>query len=266
MAAERLHIAQPPLSQQIRFLEEELGVKLFVTTKRQVQLTEAGKVFLEQSYLILTQVEQAIQAAQRVGRGEIGRLVVGFVGSATYGVLPKIVLTFRERFPDVELILHEMTSDQQIQALHNRRIDLGFVRSLTDDSTLTGECIFIEPLVLALPEAHPLATRAEVSLQALADEPFILFPPHLGLGFYNQIISLCQQAGFSPKVAQEAIQMQTGVSLVPASLQNLHRTGVIYKPLSGLTPKVEMHLVWRQHNTSPVLQAFLNIARENAQA
>jgi DNA-binding transcriptional LysR family regulator len=124
-----LRISQPPLSQQIRGLEDELGVKLFERTKRQVQLTEAGKVFLERSYLVLAQLEQAIKVTQRIGRGEVGRLVIGFVGSATYTVLPDILSVFREQFPAVELVLQELTTQEQIQALHHKQVDVGIVRS-----------------------------------------------------------------------------------------------------------------------------------------
>ncbi|MBV9389305.1 MAG: LysR family transcriptional regulator [Chroococcidiopsidaceae cyanobacterium CP_BM_ER_R8_30] len=273
-AAARLHIAQPPLSQQIQNLEAELGVKLFERTKRQVQLTAAGQLFLEHSYQVLAQIEQAVQSAQRVGRGEVGQLVIGFVGGATYGIFPDILRTFRTRFPEVELVLYELTTIQQIQALRERRIEVGFgVRPLVEDSTLQFERIVQEPLMLVLPQIHPLASQSQVSLQAFAHEPFVLFPPRLGLGFYEQIISLCEASGFRPQIAQEAIQMQTivglvaagfGVSLVPASVQMLHQPGVVYKSLTMPAPTVDLAVIWQCHNASPVLQAFLNVVREQA--
>jgi DNA-binding transcriptional LysR family regulator len=255
-AAERLCISQPPLSQQIRSLEDELGIKLFERTKRQVQLTEAGKVFLEHSYLVLAQLEQAIEVTQRIGRGEVGRLAIGFVDSATYTLLPNILRVWREQFPAVELRLHELTTQEQIHALHHNQIDVGVVRSAIIEPGLSTECVLQESLVLALSQTHPLSAQTKVSLSTLADELFILFPAKLGPVFYEQIIQLCQQAGFRPKVAQEAVQMQTivglvaagmGIAFVPASMQNFHRSGVVYKPLQEQTPQTGLYLAWRQH-------------------
>lgn len=272
-AAERLCISQPPLSQQIRSLEDELGVKLFERTKRHVKLTEAGNVLLEHSYLVLAQLEQAIEATQRVGRGEVGRLAIGFVGSATYTVLPEILSAFRAQFPAVELQLRELTTAQQIQALHHKQVDIGIVRSAISEPGLSVELLLPESLVLALPEAHPLSAQTEVSLSTLADELFILFPAKMGPVFYKKIIHSCQQAGFCPKVAQEAVQMQTiiglvaaglGIAIVPASLQNFHRNGVIYRPLQEQIPQTGLYLAWRQHDSSPVISAFLNLARKTA--
>ena len=273
-AAERLCISQPPLSQQIRGLEDELGVKLFERTKRQVHLTEAGKAFLERSYTVLAQLEQAIEATQRIGRGEVGQLAIAFVGSATYTMLPDILGGFREQFPAVDLQLHELTTAQQIQALHHKQVDVGIVRSAIVEPGLSLECILQESLVLALPEKHLLAVQTKVSLATLKDELFILFPAKMGPVFYEQIIRFCQQAGFYPKVAQEAVQMQTiislvaaelGLALVPACLQNVHRNGVIYRPLQGQTPKTGLYLAWRQHDSSSVLSAFLSSVRKTTQ-
>ncbi|MGL4621294.1 LysR substrate-binding domain-containing protein [Chroococcidiopsis sp.] len=274
-AAVRLCISQPPLSQQIRDLEDELGVKLFERTKRQVQLTEAGKVFLERSYGVLAQLEQAIEATQRIGRGEVGRLAIGFVGSATYTVLPDIVSVFREQFPAVELRLHELTTQEQIQALHHKQIDVGIVRSAIVEPGLSVECILQESIILALPETHPFSAQTQVSLFTLVDELFILFPAKMGPIFYEQIIHICQKAGFRPKVAQEAVQMQTivglvaaglGIAFVPASLQNFPRSGVIYRPLQEQTPKTGLYLAWRQHDSSPVIKAFLSLAQKTTQS
>ncbi len=273
-AAERLCISQPPLSQQIRDLEDELGVKLFERTKRHVQLTEAGKVFLERSYLVLAQLEQAIEATQRIGRGEVGRLAIGFVDSATYTLLPDILRVFREQFPAIELRLHELTTAQQIHALHQNQIDVGVVRSAITEPGLSTECVLQESLVLALPQTHLLSAQVKVSVSTLADESFILFPAKLGPVFYEQIIQICQQAGFRPKVAQEAVQMQTiiglvaaglGIAFFPASLQNFHRSGVIYRPLQEQTPQTGLYLAWRQHDSSPVIRAFLSLAQKTTQ-
>ena len=272
-AAQRLQIAQPPLSQQIRQLEEELGVQLFHRTKRSVQLTEAGQLFLEEASQILTRAEQAIQIVQRADRGETGRLTLGFVGSATYSVLPGVLKVFRRRFPEVLLSLHEMTTTQQVQALHEDRIHLGFVRPPIYEQELMIESILKEPFVAVLPEFHRLANETQISLGSLANDPFILFPRYLGSGFYDQIVNMCQQVGFQPQVAQEAIQMQTiislvaaelGVALVPASVQNLQRVGVVYKALAESTSQVELAMVWRPDKISSVLQKFLEVTRQVA--
>lgn len=269
-AAQRLQMAQPPLSQQIRQLEQELGVELLYRTKRTVRLTEAGLAFLQQARQILVQSEQAIEVAQRASRGEVGRLAIGFVGSATYSLLPAVVRSFRHQFPDVCLTLHEMTTSEQIEALHDNRIQLGFVCLPINDDQLSVETVLLESFVAVLPEAHPLATQTQLSLASLAEESFILSPRHLGSGFYDQIIRVCQQAGFIPQVTQEATQMQTivslvaaelGVALVPASLQNLQRAGVVYKPLEDQTLYVKLAIVWRSANTSPVLHQFLAQSR-----
>lgn len=272
-AAQRLQIAQPPLSQQIRQLEEELGVQLFHRTKRSVQLTEAGQLFLEEASQILTRAEQAIQIVQRADRGETGRLTLGFVGSATYSVLPVVLKVFRRRFPEVLLSLHEMTTTQQVQALHEDRIHLGFVRPPIYEQELMIESILKEPFVAVLPEFHRLANETQISLLTLANDPFILFPRYLGSGFYDQIVNMCQQVGFQPQVAQEAIQMQTiislvaaelGVALVPASVQNLQRVGVVYKALAESTSQVELAMIWRPDKISSVLQKFLEVTRQVA--
>ncbi len=270
-AAQRLHIAQPPLSQQIRNLEEELGVQLFERTKRRVELTDAGQVFLQQVRPTLRQIEEAVRSAQRASRGEIGRLVVGFNSSATYSVLPKILRVFRERCPEVELVLHELTTSQQLERFHHNQIDTGILYLPVEESSLNILSVLKEPLVIALPETHPLATQPQISILSLINEPFILPPHHLGAGLYSQIMSLFQQAGFTPKIAQEAILLQTAVSLVaggvgiaivPASVQNLQRTGVVYKSMQEQPPEVEIAVVWRRNDSSLVLQKFLHVVSE----
>ncbi|HEY9661075.1 MAG TPA: LysR family transcriptional regulator [Allocoleopsis sp.] len=269
-AAERLHMAQPPLSQQIRQLETELGFQLFYRTKRSVELTEAGQVFLLECRRLLWQLDQAVQRGRQVSRGERGQLAIGFVSSAAYSVLPEILRLFRTTVPDVQLELHELTTDQQWQWLNENRIDIGFVRPPIEDASLQVKVVLQESLVVALPETHPLAQVDRLSLQAIATEPFILFPRPLAPGLYDQIISLCQQMEFSPNVVQEAIQMQTiislvaaeiGIAIVPISLKNLQRTGVVYKPLIEPTPKAEIAIVWRTE-CSPTVQRFLTIVQE----
>lgn len=269
-AAERLQIAQPPLSRQIRAFEEELGVELFIRTKRRVELTAAGEAFLEEARQILARVEQGVRVAQRASRGEIGRLVVGFEGSSTYDVVPMSLKVYRERFPEVELVVYAMTTDEQFQALLAGRIDIGFVVSPNNDKKLAIEIILREPLVVALPENHPLATKKEVRVRDLADEPFITFQRDRGCGLYDQVIAVCRRAGFSPRVIQEADEMQVilgfvaaelGITLLSNSAQYFQRPGVVYRTLQPST-KVALALAWRHEQQSAVLQAFTLVVRE----
>jgi DNA-binding transcriptional LysR family regulator len=270
-AAERLHIAQPPLSQQIRQLETELGFQLFHRTKRSVKLTEAGQVFFTDSQRLFRQLDQAIEIGRQTSRGEVGQLVIGFVSSTAYNILPDILRSFRATVPTVKLELHELTTDQQLQWLRENRLDVGLLRPSIEDSTFQLSVIFQEPLVVALPETHPLAAEPEISPPDLALESFIIFPRTLAPGLYDQIISFCQQAGFSPTIVQEAIQMQTiislvaagiGIAIVPRSLQNLQRTGVIYKRFNQETPQAAIALIYKPDDTAPAVQKFLEIVHQ----
>ncbi len=270
-AAERLHMAQPPLSQQIRQLEDELGFSLFHRTKRSVQLTEAGQAFLTESQKLFKQFEQAIETGRRVSRGEQGQLVIGFISSAAYNVLPAILRSFRSQVPQVRLELHEMGTKEQLDGLRDGKIDVGFLRPPLEDKTLSCTTIMREPMVVALPETHPLVEQPQIVLSSLANEAFILFPRLQSPRVYDQIISLCQQAGFSPTVVQEAMQMQTivslvaggiGIAIVPISLNNLQRTGVVYKPLEQPTPYAEVAVAWRNQDLSAIAQRFLEIVEQ----
>lgn len=270
-AAERLDIAQPPLSQMIRRLEHELGVPLFHRTKRRVSLTDAGVVFLEEAKRTLAQAEHAIRSVRRAGRGELGRLLVGFIGSATYSVLPSIVRRFREQYPEVDLHLQELSTVQQVRALRDGQLQVGFLRPFDQDPALKSKVVLREPLVVALPEHHRLSQQAKVSMRTLADEPFILSPRVLAPELYDQIISLCQHARFSPRVVQEAMQLPTivslvaagiGVAVIPASLRNLGRTGVNYRAVRESTPKAELVVAWRTEKLSALLQSFLRVVSE----
>ncbi|MFN6513197.1 MAG: LysR family transcriptional regulator [Nostoc sp. CreGUA01] len=270
-AAERLHIAQPPLSQQIQQLEAQLGVELFHRkTKRQVQLTEAGQVFLQEAYQLLAQLQKAIEVTQKIGKGEKGQLRIGFTSLVTYNLLPVILRQFREQFPEVELILQELTTTEQERSLRENRIHVGFAHPPLEDNTLNQKCIQQETLIVALAETYFLAEQDKISVRSLINENFIMFPRHLGAGLYDQIVSLCQQGNFSPKVTQEAIQMQTiiglvsagmGIAIVPSSLQNLQRTGVVYRSFEEKTPLVETAIVWREEDMAPVLQKFLQMVQ-----
>ncbi|BAT52349.1 Transcriptional Regulator, LysR family [Nostoc sp. NIES-3756] len=266
-AAERLHIAQPPLSQQIQQLEAEIGVQLFHRkTKRQVQLTEAGKVFLQEAYQLLVQLETAVALTQRIGRGQTGQLKIGFTSLVIYDLLPVILRQFREQFPQIELVLRELTTSQQEQALRDSQIHVGFAHPPLEDDTISYQCIHTQTLVVALPSNHLLAQTEYISVQNLLDEPLIMFPRYLAPGLYDRIMSLFHQGNISPNITQEAIQMQTiiglvsagiGVAITPSSLQNLQRSGVIYRPLVEQVPVIETAVIWQQNNLTSLVENFL---------
>ncbi len=272
-AAERLHMAQPPLSYQIQQLERELHVQLFERTRHNVQLTEAGRVLLDEAYRLFGQVEQTVRTVQRIGYGEVGLLTLGFVPSASNDILPVILRTFHERFPEVRLFLKEQNPDQLMSGLEQQRLDVGFLYlPFTESRTLVARPVFRESLLAVLPLCHPLVAQPQIALQALADDFFILPARYATVpGLLSHIMTACLTAGFTPRVAQEAWLMQTiiglvaanmGVALVPASVQNLHRTGVVYKPLQDVAAQVEMGVVWRRDETLPALQRFLQLLDE----
>jgi DNA-binding transcriptional LysR family regulator len=273
-AAHRLNLAQPPLSQQIKALEVELGLPLFVRTSRKVALTEAGHLFLPQARLVLAGAEHALDMMRVMHRGEVGRLTIGFVSSAVYSLVPAILHEFNRRRPNVEIRCVEMTSKQQEAAFDERQIQIGFTRNLAHGPHLQRETLTTEGFVMALPTKHARAKQVRLHLRDFADEGFILFSRTDGSAIYDGIIASCQRAGFSPRVNQEGGGVQTilalvaaglGVAMVPASLQNLQRPGVIYRALPRAeTQEVELALLWRQDDRSPVIEAFLEIAREMA--
>ena len=268
-AARRLHMSQPPLSMQIRALEDLVGTPLFDRTQRRVSLTKAGEVLAREARQILDKTQAAVLAARRASRGELGELVVGFVSTADYNVLPPLLRRFREHAPGVRLTLREATTDVQIEAVASGRLDVGFVHPPVEHPELDYRPVHREPLVLALPERHRLAQRAgEVRLRDVAEDAFVLFPRPYSPGLYDDVVSFCRSVGFSPRVEQEAVQMQTiislvsaevGVALIPASLMNLGRTGVVYRPLAESGPLTELGVVWRRNDPLATLRLFLEV-------
>jgi DNA-binding transcriptional LysR family regulator len=226
-------------------------------------------VLLEEARRIFIQLEQTARMVERVGSGKVGRLSLGLVPSATNEVLPPVLHEFQRRFPDVELFLHEMMPDQVVQRLHGRQIDVGFFYLPFDDSALDIRPVSREPLVVALPETHPLAKEPEINLRTLEREPFVLPRRYNMPGLYGQVTQVCRQADFTPRAVQKDVWlMQTivglvassiGVALVPASLRNFRRKGVVYKTVRGLSPTVEMGVTWRRGDSSAVLSAFLGV-------
>lgn len=269
-AAERLYMAQPPLSQSIRQLEGEVGALLFERTSRRVALTPAGVVFQAHARRILELVDEAALAARRAEGGEAGWLGVGFSASASYDVLPDVLRAFRALYPLVELRLYEMNAAEQAAALRDGKIHLGLARPSIEEPGMVRETITHEPFVVALPSAHPGAASADLDLSELADEPFILFPALPKPSYGESVLQVCALAGFVPHVAQEVREMQTaislvaagmGVALVPAPVQNLQRANVAYRPLRAPLAFTELTAATRQHDLSPTLRNFLALLR-----
>ncbi len=269
-AAERLFIAQPPLSQQIQQLERELGVALFARTSRRVQLTPAGEAFLLEARQILASVAQAADTAKRAARGDTGWLGIGFAASATYDLLPAVLHDFRASFPEVSLSLQELNAVEQAAALEAKTIHVGFARPYASYLNAVVSAVQREPFLAAFPEAHSMAKERPLRLSALADVPFISFPELPKPSYAEAVRVACESAGFTPRVVQEVREMQTalslvaagfGVALLPASVRHLHRDGVAYRPLEEPAPRTELAVVSRVDDFSPTLQNFLAIVK-----
>jgi DNA-binding transcriptional LysR family regulator len=274
-AAVRLHMTQPPLSQTIQSLEAELGTPLFARTRRSVALTAAGAALLPEARRILQQAGALPELAKRAASGESGLLSLAFVSTADYSVLPPLLREFRERFPQVQIDLREATTDVQLEDLAQGRIDAGLLIPPLPDkvkSALGYLTVLSEPLILAAPKGlNGLRGKSSVPLKAVADAPLIIFPRRIAPAFHDAILSCFHDAGLTPRIGQEAIQMQTivslvsagmGIALVPQSVSNLKRPGVEYKPLANKTPSIETGFAWRRDSESPVLRAFLELLRK----
>jgi DNA-binding transcriptional LysR family regulator len=277
-AAERLGIAQPALTQQIQALERELGVQLFQRTKRSVRLTVAGRVTLDEAIRTLQQADRTALVAQQAGRGQLGHIEIGFVGSAIFsGVLSKAISGFREANPMVELRLSELGILQQLDDVGSARLDLGIVRtpikSLPVDVGIS--VLYREPIILALPGRHPLAKRKKIALKALSDEPFVGLQIHDGVGFNAQVAEICAGGGLSPKVRQRAGQFVAlagmvagglGIAFVPDSLRRLHIADVVYRPLDDIAEQSNLAVVFRKSERSTAVVAFLEHMKKLARA
>ncbi|HJV86771.1 MAG TPA: LysR substrate-binding domain-containing protein [Noviherbaspirillum sp.] len=274
-AAVRLHMTQPPLSQTIQSLEAALGTPLFARTKRRVALTPAGAALLPEARRILQQAGALPDLARRAASGESGLLSLSFVSTADYSVLPPLLREFRERHPQVRIELREATTDVQLEDLMQNRIDAGLLIAPLQDKVkaeLDYLRVFSEPLVLAAPKGlKALRGKREVSLGSISDMPLIIFPRRIAPAFHDAIVGCFRDAGLTPHIGQEAIQMQTivglvsagmGIALVPQSVSNLKRPGVEYKTLSGKPVSIETGLAWRRDNMSPVLHTFLELLRK----
>jgi DNA-binding transcriptional LysR family regulator len=274
-AAERLGIKQPPLSLQIRQLEQEIGTPLFHRLTRGVELTEAGTLLLDDAHRILDQVERTKTSVQTRARGETGRIHVGFAG-ATYfqPLVPDIIRSYRKTYPGVVLSPEQSNTPHLIAGLLSGAIDVAFVRPPLSD----GEGLAVQPLVeehmrIVLPAAHPRADSRSMPLSALAQETLILFPRRIGPGLHDSIIASCQRAGFSPALGQDAPQISSivhlvaagfGVSIVPQSIEQIHAEGVAYLRIDGDEPRAPIGLAYRKEEHSMAVRNFVALARRIA--
>lgn len=273
-AAERLGIQQPPLSQQIKALEEELEVQLFRRKPRGVELTEAGRALLADAQAVLSQVDHAIATTRRTARGEQGRIAVGFTSSATFHpAIVRAIRGYRDRYPLVSLVLEEGGTAELVEAVRREQLDAALIRTpVGDTSELVVTPLLEEEMVAAVPTGHRLVPakppRAAVPLSAFADETFILYRRRLGPGLYDAIIAACHRAGFSPRIGQEAPRMFStlslvaaglGVSIIPASMQSLQMGGVVYCRLKGAPVAAPIRLVHRQGEDAPAVRRFAEL-------
>ena len=276
-AAERLHIGQPPLSQQIQALEAEIGARLLERNKRRVLLTEAGRLFLADARRMLALAEQAKETAHRAHMGEAGELRVGFTFSTPFTPLfAKVVRRYRQAYPHVLLSFQEMATLHQLAKIESRELDVGFVRpasmQLPHKVALTK--LRSDPLRLVLPTDSPLARQKSIAVKDLAGQAFVVFPKDAGTGIYHQIFELCRAAGFTPHIAMEAGEPSTiiglvaagcGISVLPGSFEGIHMEGVVYRPLADPDATTSMLLARHTEGGGPLAEAFVALAQAAAE-
>lgn len=267
-AARRLRIAQPPLSRQIHALEAELGFSLFDRSRRRIELTPAGEVFLRRTRHVFDALEAGVIEARRASRGELGRIAVGYPSSVAYSGITELLRAFRARSPRVDLVLREMPPQDQLLALKERRLDVAFVRGPLADDAVASLPVRTEALVAALPAEHRLARKKKLALAELSGEAFVSFPRARGPSFFDLLMRLCHEAGFTPDIVQEAPQLDMvslvaagyGVAIVPESVRHVRRDGLVYVPLVE-APTTTLLVAWRPDDTSPVVRDFLDVVR-----
>jgi DNA-binding transcriptional LysR family regulator len=270
-AAKRLNISQPPLSQQIRQLEEELGVRLFFRTKRSVTLTDAGKLYREKVRLIMEELEKAGKLARKAGQGAAGHIGVGFAGIA-FGIMPQLIQGFRQAYPAVGLSVRQICTTDQIEALRNNDIQVGILCAPVENSDIGFNVIHREDFIVALSANHSLAvSESSVDIRNLSAERFVITPQKSGKSYYNHIINICRNAGFDIIIEQEAEEIHTilslvaagiGVSLVPEFARNLRLKGISYHSIANTFPhSLETAIAWRDGERSLIVNSFVNFVR-----
>jgi DNA-binding transcriptional LysR family regulator len=264
-AAEKLGMAQPPLSAQIKGLEEELGVQLLARTTRSVQLTDAGRVFLEEARAVLAASAQAEQRARDAGHGLAGTLRLGLIAPVANAWLAGLLRQFRHQFPGIQLSLFDLTSTEQLRRLRARELDAGLLRPPVGAPELDSKVVWQSSQVLALPADHRLVRKRRVEWRDFHNEEMVLIQPHLQHGFYDAFFHECAKAGAEPRVVQYANDIQTKVWLVSAgfglapttaTLAEVKRPGLVFRPLPPGLPPVQAVLAWRREDPSPVLAHF----------
>ncbi len=271
-AAVALNISQPPLTRQIQQLEEDLGAKLFVRSVKGVELTEAGKTLYAEAINILSLVDLASERTRRAAQGLMGRLDVGIFGSGMYDIIPRVLRKFRFAFPEIKIVLHPMTKGEQVEALRQRRINIGFNRLVPKYPDIASRVVMWERLSIVVPATTPLASRAEISIAELGDQPFVLFPKVARPNFNDFVTSLCQRHGFVPHIAQEVGDAATGVALVasgfgvciiPESVKYFRADGAVYVPMKESPPTMlDVTCLYSLEDRSPVLAKFLSVLDE----
>ena len=271
-AAERLNVSQPPLSQQIRQLETELGVALFHRTKRHVELTDAGRMFVEEARVILAQAAHASNLALRVNQGEVGQLSIGAAGPADAQIFVDILRAFARRHPRIRMVVRNMGSAEQERAISEGRLHIGFVALPIDEPDLATETVLRRPIVIALPRNHPLAAGARVPLHALANERHIMFARRMGPRLFDAVLAACREAGFNMQIAHEVDNLYTacalvaaglGVCFVPAGIQEKHSNAVVLRPVTPTLPHVDSELaIAYKPQSCELVSLFMDVARE----
>lgn len=270
-AALRLHVSQPPLTRQIHQLEEALGVQLLIRKPRGVEPTDAGRVFFDEARNILGLIDQAASRAQLAGNGQLGRLDVGIFGSAVFGAIPLIIQAFRERYPNVEIVLHNLDRAAQVRALRERRLTVGFNRFFQEEPDMRWEVVQTEQLNVALHHAHPLAQKPSLTLAQIGDQPLILYPRSPRPSFIEQLLRMFHKKNISPQIIQEVDDVVTavalvasglGVSLVTDSARNLRLPGIVYVPLGQeVRTSFDLCMIYRSDDDSALLQVFVATVR-----
>lgn len=270
-AAERCHISQPAMSQQIRALEHELGVSLAHRTRRSVALSRPGEVFLGEARKLLRQWDRSVALAQRTHRGEIGQLVVGATAPALYVLLPEVIALFRQRMPGIGLVVAELSMSEQEQQLRAGDIDVALIHPPLDDSALVAEEVARPAFRIALPEAHPLGAHDSLELAQLGGEQFVVFPRRIAPQLHDTLIALCRDAGFPLDIATEAHPAQTiiglvaagvGLGFIAAEAQQLNRAGVVYRPLKDAPLRLSLGVAHRSGSVPSTVAEFVAAARD----
>ncbi len=268
-AAQALNISQPPLTRQIQQLEEALGAQLFKRSVKGVELTEAGRTLYAEAKNILGLVDLAAERARRAAQGLIGRLDIGIFGSGMFDVVPRVLLRFRQAFPDVKIVLHTLDKSEQVEALRERRINIGFNRVVATYPGIASQVVMWERLLVGLHESNPLAARELLALRDLADQPFVLFPAVARPNFTDFIFNQCQLHGFTPQVEQVVGDAVTGVALVasgfgacivPELVRAFQASGVVYLPLKESPPiMLDVSCLYREDDDSLILMELLKV-------